>query len=326
MTQRENVLAMLKGERPDGIVNGWQCFQLIFDQLLLTVAPAHPGATVTDPWGVTLAWDEGQPGPMPSEENLVCPDVTKWRDCVKALDIANMKFDWEASFGQMAGARAEGKFAVAFMPIGNFELLHNLMGFENALVGFLDEPEAMQELIDYIVEFRMAYMSHLVNTMKPDAVLVHDDWGSKESMLISPDIWREFLKPGYARMYGYMKEHDILVIHHGDSFLEPIVKDMEEIGIDIWQGALPHNDIARLQKELPGHMLFMGGLDAGVIDRKECDEAVIRREVRRACEAYMPGGKFIPCMTYGGPGAIFPGVDDIIYDEVEKFGNQYFQR
>lgn len=326
MTQKENVLAMLRGEQADGIVNGWQPFTLIWDELLMTAAPAHPGATVVDPWGVTLAWEEGQPGPMPSEENVVCPDVTKWRTCVKALDLANMTFDWNGSHAQIEKAKAEGNFAVAFMPIGNFELIHNLMGFENALISFLDEPEAMHELIDYIVEFRMAYLKHVVENMKPEAVLVHDDWGSKTSMLVSPDIWREFLKPGYRRMYQYLKENGLLVIHHGDSFLEPIVREMEEIGIDIWQGALPQNDIAGLQKQLSGHMLFMGGLDAGKIDRKECDEKTIRAEVRRACTEYLPGGKYIPCMTYGGPGAIFPGVDDVIYDEVNQLQRIMFRK
>ena len=38
---------------------------------------------------------------------------------------------------------------------------------------------------------------------------------------------------------------------------------------------------------------------------------MIREEVARACREYAPGGSFIPCLTYGGEGSIFPGVNDI---------------
>ena len=41
-------------------------------------------------------------------------------------------------------------------------------------------------------------------------------------------------------------------MHHGDSFMEPIVEDMVELGIDVWQGVLPQNDIPKLQKQLAG--------------------------------------------------------------------------
>ena len=59
-----------------------------------------------------------------------------------------------------------------------------------------------------------------------------------------------------------MHDHGVLVMHHADSFLEPIVEDMAEIGVDVWQGVLPENDILKLQKQLDGRMTLMGGIDA----------------------------------------------------------------
>ena len=107
-------------------------------------------------------------------------------------------------------------------------------------------------------------------------------------------------------------------MHHSDSFLEPIVEDMIELGIDIWQGALPQNDIVALQKKINGRMIIMGGIDAAIIDHKDIDEEIVRNEVRRACAEYLPGGHFIPCLTYGGKGSIYPQVDEIIMDELAK--------
>ena len=70
-------------------------------------------------------------------------------------------------------------------------------------------------------------------------------------------------------------------MHHADSFLEPIIPDMVELGIDIWQGALPQNDIVKIQsqlKDLGSNMILMGGIDAAVVDKKDCPEDVIRTE------------------------------------------------
>ncbi|HIS07266.1 MAG TPA: uroporphyrinogen decarboxylase (URO-D), partial [Candidatus Choladocola avistercoris] len=114
------------------------------------------------------------------------------------------------------------------------------------------------------------------------------------------------------------------VMHHADSFLEPIIDDMVEIGINIWQGALPENDIVKIQKQVNGKMTLMGGIDASVVDRADSTEEEIRTEARRVCETYAPGGHFIPCITYGGPGCLYKHVDPIINDEIDKYNKKVY--
>jgi uroporphyrinogen-III decarboxylase len=144
-------------------------------------------------------------------------------------------------------------------------------------------------------------------------------------MFMSPAVWREFIKPHYARMYKMAHDHGVLIMHHADSYLQPIVEDMAEIGIDIWQGVLPQNDIPEIQRQLNGRMTLMGGIDAAIVDRKDTPEEVIREEVRRCCDAYVPGGYFIPCLTYGLSGSIFPHVDPIIADEIDRYSPKFFK-
>ena len=79
---------------------------------------------------------------------------------------------------------------MAFMPTGVFERLHFLMGFEDMLMNFLLEPEDMMDLCNAIGEYRYQYMKLIVDNIKPDIMLSHDDWGSKQSLFVSPDTWR----------------------------------------------------------------------------------------------------------------------------------------
>ena len=211
------------------------------------------------------------------------------------------------------------------MPYGVFELLHSFMGFEDTLVNFLLEPEAMGELCAFLGEFRLHYAELLVEHLRPDAVISYDDWGTKDSLFMSPQVWRTFLKPQYQRLYSYFHSQGVVVIHHADSYLEPIAGEMPEIGVDVWQGVLPQNDIPRLQRALEGRMALMGGIDAAVVDRVDATEAEIRAEVRRACSEYGPGGHYIPSLTYAGPSVLHPHVGPVIRDEIDAWNRGWRQ-
>jgi hypothetical protein len=154
---------------------------------------------------------------------------------------------------------------------------------------------------------------------------LHDDWGMKHSLFTSPEVWREMIKPHYVELFGYLKSKGLIIVHHADSFLEPIAADMAGMDVDVWQGVLPQNDIVRLQKELAGRMTLMGGIDAAVVDTPTTTEEEIRAETRRACETYGPGGHFIPSFTYGGPGdMIYKAGDAIISDEVARYNRETY--
>ena len=195
------------------------------------------------------------------------------------------------------------------------------MGFEDTLANFYEHPDEMHELIDYITEYRLKYAELLIDKLQPDAILSHDDWGAKESLFMSPEMWREFFKEPYRKIYQYIRSRGVIAIHHADSFLAPIVEDMAEIGVQVWQGVLPENNIPELQKRLNGSMVLMGGIGAA-IDRPDSTEEEIRAYVRNALETYCPGGHYIPCITYGGPGTVFPHVDPIINEEIAAYNQR----
>ncbi|HIX58569.1 MAG TPA: uroporphyrinogen decarboxylase (URO-D) [Candidatus Blautia gallistercoris] len=325
LSARENFLETVRHGNPDAFVNEWEPFGSVFDPLMGITLVAQPGKYIVDDWGTTIYWGENEPGAMPivNDSNKAIPDVTEWKDHIKSPDI-RQPLDWTAAKAQAEEIHKNGKLTMSLMATGLFEQSHYLMGFEDTLMNLLMEPEAMHELLDYITDYKLTYAKILVENLHPDVVLFHDDWGSKTSLFMSPDTWREFFKPRYQKIYDYFKSQGVIIIHHSDSYCQPIVKDMVDIGIDVWQGVLPQNDIPAIQKETEGKLVLMGGLDAQVIDVKDFDEEVIRKEVARACKEYAPGGNYIPCLTYGGEGSIFEGVNDIIMDEIRRQSPQYF--
>ena len=126
-----------------------------------------------------------------------------------------------------------------------------------------------------------------------------------------------------VKLYTYLHENDVLILHHSDSFCEPIVHDMAEIGIDVWQGVLPSNDIRRLTEELDGKMALMGGISS-TIDRVDVTRDEIDREVERCLKEYGDLPYFIPAMTYGGPGSLFDGVEDAIIEDIDNWNKEHY--
>ena len=140
---------------------------------------------------------------------------------------------------------------------------------------------------------------------------------------MAPETWRELFKEPYRRLYDYLHEQGVIVMHHGDSYMEPVVEDMAEIGVDIWQGVLPSNDIKAVSEKVGDRMLLMGGIDS-VIDRAYATEEEIRKETRRACEEYGDLKGFWPGITYGGPGTIYPHVEETVIDEINKYNMEKY--
>ncbi len=279
------------------------------------------GGTAVDKFGVTFIYPEDAPGRMPhiTAENKALKDITKWKETVHAPDIAgNCQTGWEESLAKGEEIRKEGKLVSVVMGTGIFEQLHFLMGFEDTLTNLYEHPREMHRLIDYILRYRMSYAKTVIDNLHPDLILSHDDWGAKDALFMKEDMWREFFKEPYRKFYGYIRSQGVIAAHHADSYCAPIVDDMAEIGIQIWQGVLPENNIPRLLAHLDGKLTLMGGVGAS-IDRADAAEEEIRRYMKEVLWADCPMGHFIPCITYGLPGTVYKHVDPIIDDEIDKY-------
>ena len=324
---KELFLEMLQTDaKSERLLDQYEALNLwIFDPVNgLLMGGFAPGVTAVNPWGVTITWPADHPGmqPVVNEETKVLRDITRWREVVKAPDVeALCKDGWEECAAAARAATGDDKLLFGFSGTGLFEQCHFLMGFEDTLTNLYEHPKEMHELIDYICDYKLKVLKLLIDGLKPDGIFFHDDWGTKQALFMKPEMWREFFKEPYRKIYGYIRERGCIAIHHADSYMADIVEDMAEIGIQCWQGVLPENDIPALQKKLGGKMILMGGIGAA-IDTPDSTEEEIRSYVRKTLEECAPGGHFIPCITYGLAGTLFKHVDPIIDDEIAKFNSE----
>ena len=329
LTIKENFLETIKKDgNPDRLVNcfealvpigGDPCFQFIRGNRIR-------GTDSYDRWGAFISFPEDQPAAVPviTNENQVIKDIERWKEFVKVPDLrANCSDGWETAIANKAAIDQNEYLTMSILGTGIFEQLHFLMTFEDTLVNMMLYPDEIKELIDVITDYRLEYMKLIVENLKPDAILSHDDFGTKMSLFMSPDVWEDLFFAPYKKLYDYLHANDVMVIHHADSYCEPIVKKMAEMGCDVWQGVLPTNDIVKMTAELDGSMALFGGIDSE-IDRGDATEEEIRKETRRACDEYGKCKHFIPSYSYGGPGMIYPNVEPIVIDEINKYNQEHY--
>jgi len=333
MNSKENWIRLITNDHPGRIEPPWEPFKGNDPIGMFVADPITQSMFVDgivydtpqkDAWGVTWVWFSGSVARNPhiTDENKVLTDVSRWRETVEFPPLDG--HDWSTVQSFMESVDRSEHLTMCFVNGGLFERSHYLMGFEDALCNYLVNQEAMYDLLGAIADWKIGQLNLIMDNMQPDIVHFHDDWGSKTNLFLPPEVWREIIKPHHQRIVNAVKSRGLIFMHHADCICEPIVEDMAEMGIDIWQGVIPQNDIPAIQKRLGGRMALMGGVDAQLIDRVDHDEVTIRKEVRRCIDAYCPAGNFIPCIPNIKP--LYPGVARIYNHEIKRYGKDYFRR
>jgi uroporphyrinogen-III decarboxylase len=324
LSKRQNLLETIRGGNPDRFVNQYEFLDIILEAPLRT--RPQRGQTITNEWGVTMAWPEDQLGPFPvhDEAHRAIKDITKWRETIKCPTVEFPDERWAPAIKHAAAIDRNDKYVTVFFASGTFEMTHFLMGMEDAMMNFYEEPECMHELIDFLTDYEIRYAQQIIERIKPDALFHHDDWGSQIASLLSPEMFKEFFLEPYKKAYGFWKDNGVeLIVHHSDSYAANLVPYMIDMGIDIWQGVMTTNHTPELIKQYGDQISFMGELDSGPLDHPNWDAKVIADHVEKACRSC---GKsyFIPCLTQGLNFSSFPGVYEAASQAIDEMSKKMF--
>lgn len=328
LTPRENFLETIHGGHPDRFVKQFEFFPMPYSDPYNATNPFpwEPGAPdVKDMWGVTWSWPKGTPGAFPVHGKglTVLENIENWKEVVKAPDMNFTEEQWRVAKKDYSSYDRTQVMVGPTMFPGLFEMTHNLMDMENAMVSFYTNPDEMHELIDYITEWEIGYVKQMAEHLQPDIVLHHDDWGSSKSTFLSPEMFQEFYLEPYKKLYKTYKDNGFLIVHHSDSYAATYVPFMIEMGIDVWQGGTIANNIPKLVKEYGGQISFLTGIDNQLMDRPGWSYEEIEATVRKICQE-CGTLYFCPCQTQGAPLSTFDGVYDAINKAIDVVSLEMF--
>ncbi len=337
LTPKENMRRAVKGENPERFVNQYEAVQLLFHPFFIhSPLPEKGKGELMNAWGVTNIWPEGTPGgfpvhtpekiPIPNDGML--PDIQHWRDYVHAPSLDFPEAEWEIFQAQWDAVDDDLAYKAPFIAPGLFEQTHHFMDMVPALMAYQAYPQEMHDLIAYLTEWELKLAEGICDHYHPTAIFHHDDWGSQDTTFLRPEMFAEFFVEPYKQIYGYYHERGCeLVIHHSDSYAATLVPYMIEMGIDVWQGCMSENKLPELIKKYGGQISFMGGIDNKFVDFDGWTPENCIEVADRICdEAYEANGLnyFIPCITQGGPGSVYPGTYMELFNEIDRWNERGF--
>jgi len=141
-----------------------------------------------------------------------------------------------------------------------FERAWSLRGMENLMVDMVQNPSFVHELLDVINDHNLRLLDHLCR-YTIDGIYFGDDWGFQRGLLMSPDMWREFIRPRVKRMYRRAHELGWEVFIHSCGNISAILDDIVEAGVNVFNPFQPEvMDIEAVIKKHARRLAFYGGL------------------------------------------------------------------
>jgi uroporphyrinogen decarboxylase len=159
--------------------------------------------------------------------------------------------------------KADGHQHYALIEVGTLWHLTNwLRGFENSLMDVIEDRPEMYALRDIITAFLLKRVEILLRHREHiDGILVNDDWGTQETLMIRPEYWRKVYKPAYAKIVAAIKAGGCFAHLHTDGVTEAIMDDLIEIGFDELNPQMSCMDIEAVGRRVGGRVCVRADMD-----------------------------------------------------------------
>ena len=141
-----------------------------------------------------------------------------------------------------------------------FETSWYMRGMDQLFVDMVTEPALAHFLLERITEIVVASAEHLA-AADVDLIILGDDIAMQTGMLMSLDMWREFLKPRLKRIIEAAKKvnPDALVFYHSDGKVWDAIPELIEAGVDVLNPIQPDcMDPAEVKREFGKDLSFFG--------------------------------------------------------------------
>jgi len=335
MTGRERFLAAVRREQPDRV----PIWELIINEPTLSALYGDIGyfalaeklgldaVTVfenhhtedmgsglfVDEWGITWGMEPcgvAYPveGPLKAKSD---PDSYKAPD-----PCAEHRFDTLRE----AVRRFKGEKAIVLCGHEAFEFSHYLLGMDNLLMAYVDDPDFVQRLARVIIDYKKAVLERAIDE-GIDAVVSGDDYAFRTAPMMSPSFFEEFALPYIKEMIEVAHRRGIPFIKHTDGNIWPIIEMIVDAGIDAIDPLEPiaGMDIGRVKRKYGDRIAVIGNVDCGTLLPHGTREQVIEAVKETIAKASVGGGHVIASSN-----SIHPGVKPENYltmvEAAEEFG------
>jgi uroporphyrinogen decarboxylase len=192
-------------------------------------------------------------------------------------------------------------FAVMASGASVFQHPTFLRGIDNLLIDMAVRPELAHWLLDRFTNFYVDYFDRMLTAAQGqiDILRTADDLGTQGGLLLSPEMFRTFIKPRLKKLVDMTHSHGVKFMFHSCGAIRPLIDELIEIGIDVLdplQAAAAGMDPQVLKEAFGDRVCLHGGIcTQHLLPQGTPDQ--VRNEVRHRVEILGRHGGYIlaPC-------------------------------
>ncbi len=284
-------LAALYGN-PDFEAGLGNCLEVLRMRLPYRQLPDRP-AVWEDEWGVR--WDRS----IDTDIGTVC-NRRITRETINSYRYPDPAAPARFAHFPAGIAGSGGRFVIATLAFTLFERAWSLAGMEEVLMAMAEGSTFVDELFDGILAFDLEVVRRAL-AFDVDGVRFGDDWGQQQGLIMGPALWRRYIKPRIARLYGMVKAAGKRVFIHCCGKVDEIFPDLIECGVDVFNPFQPEvMDVEAVKKEYGEDMTFFGGISTQrTLPYGEVSE--VKKEVRRLIGKIGKNGGYIAAPAHDVP-------------------------
>jgi uroporphyrinogen decarboxylase len=180
---------------------------------------------------------------------------------------------------------------------GCFQTAQFMRGIDTFLVDLVLNPLYACNILDNIMDF---VIQDVICTLEAGNGLYtfveyNDDVAAQRSMLISPDMWRDIIKPRMITFCDIVHSYGVKVKYHSCGSIYSIIPDLIEIGVDILNPIQPlaeNMDPFKLKREFGDFICFHGAVDIQDL-LINANEQEVKSQIKKLIEIMGDKGGYI---------------------------------
>ena len=251
-----------------------------------------------DNWGVGRKISGGYANlthhPLQKAESLEDLEKHEWPDPDEEFEFAGLRAHAEKLY-------TDGKYALVGCmgsPGNTYEQAWYLRGLSEFMLDMVMRKDLAHAIMRKVTDHRKRnaelYLAEVGDYL--DVIQVADDLGAQNTSLMSPDTYREMIKPYQAELIDHIKRFTkARVYHHSCGSIANLLDDMIDIGIEILnpvQATAVGMESDLLKKRFGDRLTFWGAIDTfNVLPYGGVDD--VKKEVAKRITDLGPGGGYV---------------------------------
>ena len=253
--------------------------------------------TFIDEWGVKRIVDSGYasiieyPLQTAALEDL---DSYDWPDPREMFDYSGIR-------GQALQLYHDGDYAIVGSmgsPGNIFEQSWYLRGMTEFFMDLVDNKDFAHALMSKITKIRKQNADYFLREVGEylDVFQLADDLAMQNGPYMSPDLYREMIKPYQIELFEFVKSlTSAKIYYHSCGSITRLLDDLIDVGVDILnpvQVTAEGMETDQLKQRFGKRLSFWGAIDTTEI-LPNGTTGDVRNEVRRVIHDLAPGGGFV---------------------------------